>query len=253
MGNNTHKDTSDSSSSFEENLYAPKERDTNEEEGSSPKENILRGPAASSPAAQLVKDYTRTPNLMNTPTHQTSIFAAAPAPRLSDSGKLARSSSTSSLYVRNTIGKPDVNEIVECMAVTLFWQIKQSELQADTGFNEIFSVQIPNSPFPTIPIITDYLKKIYFRQSLSAESGVMAMAYLDRLITVTGIQIRPGNWRKVVLSAIMLASKVWEDCAVWNEDFLSVLEGEFSIKDLNQMEYQFLACLKFAVTLKSSV
>lgn len=27
------------------------------------------------------------------------------------------------------------------MAITVFWQIKQSELQLDTGFNEVFSIQ----------------------------------------------------------------------------------------------------------------
>jgi len=102
-------------------------------------------------------------------------------------------------------------------------------------------------------VIDEFLKTIWKSQNLSGECGVMAMAYLDRLITLTGIQIRPGNWRKVVLGAVVLASKVWEDCAVWNEDFLGVMAGEFTIRDLNLMEHQFLSCLQFAVTLKSSV
>jgi hypothetical protein len=56
-------------------------------------------------------------------------------------------------------------------------------------------------------VIEEFLKKVWKSQSLSAECGVMAMAYLDRLITLTGIQIRPGNWKKIVLGAVVLASK----------------------------------------------
>lgn len=91
---------------------------------------------------------------MNNPNQQTNIFEAVPvSPDPFVKPKVKRVNSTSTIYAKSTIGKPDISEIVEwydglqfqvslqSMAVTIFWQIKQSELQLDTGFNEIFSVQ----------------------------------------------------------------------------------------------------------------
>jgi len=207
-------------------------------------------------SSQKRRELSLSPNLMNNPAEESTIFEAVPSWSPAGDGhkpRLKRTNSTSSLFVKSSIGTPDVDEIVVCMAKTLFWQIKQSELQLDTGFNEVFSAQDKHAPFPQLDSILLYLRTIWKSQNLSGECGVMATAYLDRLITITGIQIRPGNWRKVSLAAIMLSSKVWEDCAVWNEDFLGVLAGEFTIKDLNSFEYHMLQCLQFAVTLKSSV
>lgn len=80
----------------------------------------------------------------------------------------------------------------------------------------------------------------------------MSMAYIDRLLTLTGISLVPSNWRRVVLGCLILASKVWEDQAVWNVDFVDVFSN-VSVKDLNQLERYVLNGLQFNVSLKASV
>jgi hypothetical protein len=55
-----------------------------------------------------------------------------------------------------------------------------------------------------------------------------------------------------VLAAIILASKVWEDQAVWNVDFVSVFP-KVTVKDLNNLERNMLNALQFNVSLKASV
>lgn len=69
---------------------------------------------------------------------------------------------------------------------------------------------------------------------------------------MTGVTIHASNWRRIVLGALILASKVWEDQAVWNVDFLNVFPN-LTVDDLNQLERHYLNSLQFNVSLKASV
>lgn len=79
----------------------------------------------------------------------------------------------------------------------------------------------------------------------------MTLAYIERIIQMTGLTLDASNWKRVVLSTLILASKVWEDLAVWNVDFCSVFP-HVTAKDLAELEKVLLRLLQFNVTLKSS-
>ena len=79
----------------------------------------------------------------------------------------------------------------------------------------------------------------------------MTLAYIERVIKLTGLTIDSTNWRRVALSTLILASKVWEDQAVWNVDFCSVFP-HITAQDLAQLEKVLLRMLQFNVSLKSS-
>jgi hypothetical protein len=87
-------------------------------------------------------------------------------------------------------------------------------------------------------------------EDVAPESAVMMRVYIERL-QEQGLEMYPYNWRRVVLSTLILGSKVWEDFEVWNADFQSVLPKATS-RDLARLEKIVLALLEYKVSVSAS-
>lgn len=82
------------------------------------------------------------------------------------------------------------------------------------------------------------------------EVVVLTAIYLERLLARhTALRLTIRNWRPLVVAAIHLACKTWEDVHPWNAeyaDFLSSTAGIcYSAQNLHLLELRFLAGLEY--------
>ena len=79
------------------------------------------------------------------------------------------------------------------------------------------------------------------------------MIYVERLLKAARgkIRLRAGNWRPVLLSCMIMASKVCDDLSMWNADFGHIC-AEFTLPRINALEAALLKAYGFNATVAAS-
>jgi hypothetical protein len=172
--------------------------------------------------------------------------------------------STSSLYIDSTISKPKNAELMHCVAVFVTNKImdyndaSRDDRQHrddcsifDESHHPLTSKNANTVDVPSIEAVEKLIKAIFKVGQLAPETLIMAVAYLERVEKNSHFHLFPHNWRRMLLSALILASKVWEDQAVWNVDFIELFPLT-TPSDLGQLEKKILSLLGYDVSLKAS-
>lgn len=105
---------------------------------------------------------------------------------------------------------------------------------------------------PTVEEIAAYCKYVTLSSKMENEIPVIALVYIERLLTKTGVLINKYNWKRFILVCLCVASKVWDDDSLENIHFPKVMR-EIKLVMLNKLEQAFLdLCLNYDLVVKGS-
>uniref|UniRef100_A0A1I8IZS4 CYCLIN domain-containing protein n=3 Tax=Macrostomum lignano TaxID=282301 RepID=A0A1I8IZS4_9PLAT len=97
-----------------------------------------------------------------------------------------------------------------------------------------------------------FVRTLFCAAQLTAECAVVSLVYLERLLAAAEIDLYPGNWRRCLLGSVLLASKVWDDQAVWNVDYCQILK-DAKVEDMNELERKYLELIQFNINVPAPV
>ncbi|EDW39586.1 GL15279 [Drosophila persimilis] len=176
-------------------------------------------------------------------------------------GGMKKSSSCSTIYLDDsTVSQPNLKNTVKCVSLAIYYHIKnrQSDRRLDIFDEKMHPLTHDPVPEnydthnPEHRQIYKFVRTLFNAAQLTAECAIITLVYLERLLTYAEMDVGPSNWKRMVLGAILLASKVWDDQAVWNVDYCQILK-DITVEDMNELERQFLELLQFNINVPSSV
>ena len=103
---------------------------------------------------------------------------------------------------------------------------------------------------PTELSVIEFMKFVIDNMQLATECIVICLIYIEILMSTSQIEIRNINWRPLLVTAILLASKFWEDISFWNVDFEDQLDL-YPLKAINIMESEFISLCDYNIYVSS--
>eukprot|EP00742_Colponemidia_sp_Colp-10_P006282 GILJ01006732.1.p1 GENE.GILJ01006732.1~~GILJ01006732.1.p1 ORF type:complete len:834 (-),score=139.69 GILJ01006732.1:217-2718(-) len=150
------------------------------------------------------------------------------------------------------IKKKDGQTVLERFA-DIFSEERAMEEKAkqDIGHNRL-AVIGRRRPLPPESIsIYNYVRNIVVTVRMETECNAICIAYIERLVLKTGFSLTADNWKRITLTSLLLASKVWDDDSYENGDFAYAFPL-FSLAEINEMERSFLQLLDYDLSIKAS-
>lgn len=96
-----------------------------------------------------------------------------------------------------------------------------------------------------------YSKYVVISSKMEKEIPLMALIYIERLLTKCGILVNHWNWRRILLTTLIVASKIWDDDSLENVHFPKVMQ-DITIREVNGLEKIFLEFISFDLCIKGS-
>ena len=54
---------------------------------------------------------------------------------------------------------------------------------------------------------------------MEKEIPIITLIYVERLLIKSGFSLSCKNWRKIIITAMIMASKIWDDESFENDNF----------------------------------
>jgi len=94
-------------------------------------------------------------------------------------------------------------------------------------YDEDYGVRMPREED-----VYRYCKYVTCNAKMENEIPVVSLVYLERLLAKAGVLVNSENWRRLLLTSLCLASKVWDDDSLENCHFPKVLP-DVTLKMIN--------------------
>ena len=106
---------------------------------------------------------------------------------------------------------------------------------------------------PSQKNIEDFFWSVFQKAQMSSECIIMTLIYCERLFlpTTGSLAIRSDNWKSILFSCMILASKVWDDLSMWNVDF-SLVCPSYTLAHINRLETSLLEILSYDMRVPAS-
>lgn len=179
-----------------------------------------------------------------------------------DAPVLRKANSCSTICIDdNTASQPNLKMMLKCVSLAIYYHVKNRAGDAclidifDEKLHPLSKEPVPenyNRVNPEHKHIYRFIKNLFSAAQLTAECAIITLIYLERLITYAEIDLHPSNWKRILLGAVLLASKVWDDQAVWNVDYCQILR-DIAVEDMNELERVFLELLQYNINVPSSI
>ena len=92
--------------------------------------------------------------------------------------------------------------------------------------------------------------RLFSRVQLSSECSIVCFIYVERLMERANVPLMTSTWKPIVLCALLLASKVWQDLSSWNVEFSQVYP-RFRLSSINHLEHTYLSQIKWDLYISS--
>jgi len=183
---------------------------------------------------------------------------------------LTKRNTCGTIYLGSTLSAPDKDALIKCVCGVYRAHLLQSQLHAtensydnDTKHLIFRDRRAPGDyrnldtcSIPCLSEITDFYRSIFLRSQMEVDCIIISLIYIERLIKITAGELtpKPNNWRSILFSCMVLASKVWDDLSMWNCDFSKIGPGgmTFSLARTNELELCLLRALEYKVKVNAS-
>jgi len=128
------------------------------------------------------------------------------------------------------------------------------QLNYDFDANQFYDISLVPEDYLTTPSEKDiykFCKKVVIYSKMEKEILIIALIYVEKLIMKTGLLMNELNWRRFIFTALVIASKVWDDESFQNSDFIKVFT-DVSLQEINELEMTYLELLDYRLNIKGS-
>eukprot|EP01067_Filipodium_phascolosomae_P003628 Filipodium_phascolosomae@DN2651_c0_g1_i1.p1 len=183
-------------------------------------------------------------------------------------------SSVGSFEVTSELCRPNSHKMIHAVALILSDQIEEGEsLRSGLSrkpdkpewhiFNEANYFKNEKRCFlngkvlrvmdrrPKSEDIRAFLKTMLDSIYYPPECNVLILLYVNRLMSACGLYMHTANWRPLLMTALVISQKVWDDPQMKNTDF-AYYYTFFKDEELTAMEVTFLQLLQYKVVVKTA-